>query len=62
MDTARFKKAIAYLDKIKTGEIKLNEMEEETLIDFITEFNLLDPRTFGLTAGAMLSRNPRQYQ
>ena len=29
MDIARFKKAIATLDKIRTGEIKIAEMSEE---------------------------------
>ena len=51
MDIARFKKAIATLDKIRTGEIKIAEMSEEVINGFLEEFNLLDPRTFGLKTG-----------
>jgi ureidoacrylate peracid hydrolase len=51
MDIARFKKAIATLDKIRTGEIKIAEMSEEAINGFLEEFNLLDPRTFGLKTG-----------
>jgi ureidoacrylate peracid hydrolase len=46
MDLARFKKAIATLDKIRKGEIDLHTLQEETINTFLEEFNLLDPRTF----------------
>jgi ureidoacrylate peracid hydrolase len=46
MDIARFKKAIATLDKIRKGEIDLHTLPEETINNFLEEFNLLDPRTF----------------
>jgi ureidoacrylate peracid hydrolase len=52
MDITRFKKAISNLDKIRRGEIDLNEIPKETLNTFLNtfmeEFNLLDPRTFVL--------------
>lgn len=48
MDIARFKKAISNLDKIRRGEVDLNEVPEETMNTFLEEFNLLDPRTFVL--------------
>jgi ureidoacrylate peracid hydrolase len=46
MNIARFKKAIATLDKIRKGEIDLHTLSEETINTFLEEFNLLDPRTF----------------
>jgi ureidoacrylate peracid hydrolase len=46
MNIARFKKAIATLDKIRKGEIDLHTLPEETINTFLEEFNLLDPRTF----------------
>jgi ureidoacrylate peracid hydrolase len=46
MNIARFKKAIATLDKVRRGEIDLHNISEETLTTFLEEFNLLDPRTF----------------
>jgi ureidoacrylate peracid hydrolase len=52
MDTERFKKAIANLDKVRKGEIDLQQMGSRALDDFLEEFNLLDPRTFALKTGA----------
>ncbi len=48
MDIARFKKSITNLNKIRKGEVDLSHVHEETLADFLEEFNLLDPRTFAL--------------
>jgi ureidoacrylate peracid hydrolase len=52
MDTERFKKAINNLDKIRKGEINLQNFSEKQLDDFLAEFNLLDPRTFALKSAA----------
>ena len=50
MSIERFKKAINNLDKVRKGEIDLRNVPEKTLIDFLEEFNLLDPRAFALTS------------
>jgi ureidoacrylate peracid hydrolase len=52
MSIERFKKAIGTLDKVRKGEIHLDEISKETLDAFLEEFSLLDPRTFGLASTA----------
>src|ERR687898_2393382 len=50
MSVERFKKAIDTLDKIRKGELDLRNVPEERLDAFLSEFNLLDPRTFALAS------------
>ena len=52
MSLERFKKAMGTLDKIRKGEIDLNNTPEETLNAFFEEFNLLDTKEFLLASKA----------
>ena len=46
MDSERFRKAIATLDRIRKGQVDIRNMSEETVKAFLEEFDILDPRTF----------------
>jgi ureidoacrylate peracid hydrolase len=48
MDSERFKKAMDVLDKIRKGQIDLQNTREEAIKAILEEFNLLDPKTFAL--------------
>jgi ureidoacrylate peracid hydrolase len=50
MDSERFRKAIATLDRIRKGQVDIRNMSEETVKAFLEEFDILDPRTFALEA------------
>jgi len=50
MDSERFRKAIATLDRIRKGQVDVRNMPEETVKAFLDEFDILDPRTFALEA------------
>ena len=50
MDSERFRKAIATLDRIRKGQVDIRNMSEETVKPFLEEFDILDPRTFALEA------------
>ena len=50
MSLERFKKAMGTLDKIRKGEIDLNNTPEEILNAFFEEFNLLDTKEFLLAS------------
>ena len=50
MDSERFRKAIATLDRIRKGQADVRNMPEETVKAFLEEFDILDPRTFALEA------------
>ena len=50
MDSERFRKAMGTLNRIRTGEIDLKNVQEDNIKAFLEEFNLLDPRTFALEA------------
>jgi ureidoacrylate peracid hydrolase len=52
MSVERFKKAMGTLDKIRKGEIDLNNTPEEILNAFFEEFNLLDTKEFLLASNA----------
>ena len=46
MDSERFRKAIATLDRIRKGQVDIRNMSEETVKAFLEEFDILDPRKF----------------
>jgi ureidoacrylate peracid hydrolase len=50
MSIERLKKAINNLDKVRKGEVHLDQLVGEELNAFLQEFKLLDPRTFGLAS------------
>src|SRR6476660_9462780 len=50
MDSERFRKAIATLDRIRKGQADVRNIPEETVKAFLEEFDILDPRTFALEA------------
>ena len=52
MDSERFRKAIATLDRIRKGQVDVRNMPEETFKAFLDEFDILDPRTFALEASS----------
>ena len=48
MDTERFKKTIEDMDRIRKGQLDVRNVPEETIKAFLDEFDILDPREFGL--------------